>query len=30
MASNKRMSAVQKREEAIEHDTHLHMHQPKV
>lgn len=30
MASNKRMSAVQRREEQIENDSHLHTHQPKV
>ena len=29
MASNKRMSAVQKRDEVIENDHHLHMHQPR-
>jgi hypothetical protein len=30
MASNKRMSAVQRRDEVIENDAHLHAHQPKV
>ena len=30
MASNKRMSAVQRREEQIEHEAHLLTHQPKV